>query len=311
MTIVNRLEILDEKIKTESVIFHKFMLKYPRNNTFPFCMVEGEDDEKYYSLRVKLTCSNNDPIFIPCNGKKGVLETYNLIKRHEKYNNGKILFFIDRDFDDLVDEDSIYETPYYSIENFYTTDDSIVKICRSVFNIDESEDDYKTFFTIFKERQLEFHEATKLLNAWLICQRDLHRQGVMPRLDLRSFKLREFLSIKLDSVEMNYDLAKIEDKFSGAYKINQETIDEKLHSLRACSPQEVFRGKFELEFLCKMLELLQTDICNRTPQFFQKRRRVSLNLYDAIAQFSSFAYTPQSLINYITLVWQKEISIAN
>lgn len=301
--IINRIDILEEK-KTEQVVgYHRFMLKFPKNKDKPFCIVEGED-EKYYSIRVKLICDNIEPIFISCNGKQGVLDTFSLIEMKVEYKEGKVFYFVDKDFDSLQLNSKIYVTPCYSVENFYTTPDAVAGIARNIFGFDIDEPDYNSFFSIFFARQSEFHFATRLFNAWIACQSNEIRIGRNSRLNLNSVKIREMITITLDQVYQEYDLDRIESLFPNASKISQEQIDQRILMFEDINPQQTFRGKYELQFLCKMIELFQEDIGKREPCYFKNRKKVSLLFYDVLSQFSAFATTPDSLVSYVNAYWR-------
>ncbi|PGN64603.1 hypothetical protein CN961_03540 [Bacillus thuringiensis] len=292
--------------KTEKVVGrHRFMVKFPKNKDAPFCIVEGED-EKYYELRVKMRCDNIEPICIPCGGKKKVIDTYKWITKKTEYSKGKIMYFIDRDFDELYNDSLIYETPYYSIENFYTTDEAISKIFRNTFKFDEFGDHYRIAMDLFKKRQKEFHDSTKLFNAWIMCQRDISATQGKSRLNLADVSIENYVSINLNSVTAKYTIETIQDKFPEAHEVSAEELNNKLQELEGCVYQETFRGKFETQFLRKFLELLQTDVCSKEPKHFPSKIKVSLNMYDLVAQFSNYATTPNCLIDYIDNIWSPE-----
>lgn len=295
----SRKEFMDQK-KTESLVgFHKFMLKFPRNNNLPICFVEGED-EKYYSLRVKMNCDNHEPIFISCGGKAGVINIYVKISEKSEYSKGKIFYFIDRDFDPLVNNPKIYETSCYSVENFYTTNEAISNITRNIFKIDESDADYNLFCSLIQARHREFHNATLLLNAWIMCQREVIEKS---RINLKTIKLNDLLKITLDRVEQTYGLHDIENLFPQAQKISAEVLDNKMKEIDNSSFQSVFRGKFELYFLAKILEIMQEELGRKTNSIFLKKKKVKLNFYDILSQFSTFASTPIELYSYIRKTW--------
>ncbi|MGQ7776803.1 DUF4435 domain-containing protein [Bacillus sp. WC2507] len=300
--VVDRLELMRGK-KVENVVGkHRIMSKFFKNKTSPFCIVEGED-EKYYKIRVKMGCSNKEPIFIPCGGKRKVLETYEWIKSKSEYKEGKFMFFVDRDFDELQNNHSIYETPFHSVENFYTTEDSLKNILRSTFKLDEDTGNYVFALKLYKKRQSEFHESIKLLNAWIMCQNDLAKQGKISKLNLKNVKIEDYVSIKMSAVLPKYTLEIFDVKFPHAHKVTNEDIKKKLNQIEGSNYQQLFRGKFEIQFLRKFLDLIREDLCKPTPQHFPEKKKVNLNVYDVVAQFSSDATTTDCLYNYINRIW--------
>lgn len=88
---------------------------------------------------------------------------------------------MDRDFDSLINNSLIYETPYYSIENFYTGNEAVSNILRNQFKLDDADEDYQIAMDLFKRRQKEFHASTRYFNAWIMLQRELSSEGIMSR----------------------------------------------------------------------------------------------------------------------------------
>ncbi|PGE68216.1 DUF4435 domain-containing protein [Bacillus toyonensis] len=294
------------KKRSEKVVgILRFMKLYPKNESSPFCVVEGED-AKYYKLRVKIKCNNIQPIFIQCNGKDKVIETYKWIKSKPEYDEGKIMYFVDKDFDESYGNPLIYETPFHSIENFYTTEEAVANILRDTFTFDDMDEHFNIAMNLFRKCQEEFHESIKLLNVWLMCQADANRKEQVSTLNLRNVKIDDFVSMSLDSVTSKYNLETLVDKFPDAIIINQDIIGKLLEEIDGENYQEIFRGKFEIQFLVKFLNLIRQDVGKKKPMYFPKRVGVNLAIYDVIDQFSKDASTPDCLCNYLDHIWLGE-----
>ena len=165
-------EIRDAR-KKSSVIFAKFCQNKDSYDQGIFCFFEGED-KKYYEQRIEeYTGITHKNIFgYDCGGKHGVLKVRKLISEKGEYDTVKKAYFIDRDYfsTDLKDVDT-YETPCYSVENFYTSETAFEKILIRAFGINAYDEDFKRCVNDYKERQKEFHQKIVLINAWLKCQR--------------------------------------------------------------------------------------------------------------------------------------------
>lgn len=297
----NRVDEMEKKARLIAG-YHKFLQKYSKYEEAPICFVEGED-EKYYQLRVKLICDNYEPLFIVCGNKDGVLNTHELINIRGQFTKYKLFFFIDSDFDEKVAKQMIYETPCYSIENFYTSREVVAKIIKSEFKFEEDDIDFSNAMQLYSNRQSEFHEAISLLNAWIACQRDVARKGIITRLNLSGLKIKDFVTIELDKINMNYDLESIESKFSNAYKLPSDEVRIKLEEHNYANKQIIFRGKYELEFMKKFLQKVKDDVTSKQPVYFSKKRSISINIQDAISQFSMYAETSNCLYDYIKQQW--------
>lgn len=220
------------KLKEEPVGYHRFMLKYKKSKRDPICLVEGEDS-KYYRVRIKSICDGKEPSFVICGGKKGVIETYESIKGVTEYNNCKLMVFVDKDFDDPLNNTDIYETPCYSIENLYTTIGAFKSILTDELKIDEDsdKDDYSTCIELFVRNQFSFHSAATELNAWIACQRDLSRSGIASRLNLNNKEnelMDRFFNVGVDQTSKVYSIRDIENIFPQARKISEGLLNDGL-----------------------------------------------------------------------------------
>lgn len=103
-----------------SVAYNEFILYTEQNKNGLFCFFEGKDNA-YYIPKVKNFTDKYH--IIPCGGREKVLEVYQLITIHSEYDKYKKAFFIDRDFNQALPPQNppIFETPCYSIENFYVS----------------------------------------------------------------------------------------------------------------------------------------------------------------------------------------------
>lgn len=301
-----------ERLNQEPVGFHRFILKYKKSKRAPYCLIEGEDS-KYYRIRIKSICDGIEPIFIVCGGKRGVVDTHSLITKVKEYKQCKLLAFVDRDFDSPITAKDIYETPCYSIENFYTTLSTFKSILTDEFKLDEDIDkeDYLTCIDLFCNNQSTFHDASTELNAWIACQRDLSRSGHVSRLNLNS-KENELMdrcfNFKLDQVVGLYSIEIVEEIFSQATKISSQSLYNKIFELNALNKQMHFRGKYELVFIKNFLKRLVNELNSRNSTYFKKKRKISFQISDSniLSQLSQYADTPNCLIDYVRSIWNNE-----
>lgn len=141
-----------------------------------FCFVEGHD-MSYYSIRVNLISGKNSS-FIDSKGKKGVLEVYQLLKTMHEYDKYKKLYFVDRDYDNNAQNDDIYITPGYSVENFYGTIDCYKNLIQGTYHIYEDNPKYQLCIELYNKNLQEFLDATSLFCAWYKCTKSKVRHEV-------------------------------------------------------------------------------------------------------------------------------------
>lgn len=305
----SRLAEMREKREEAVVGFRKFLLLYPECKGRPVCFVEGED-AKYYSIRIKQNCDNTTPVFIVCNGKKGVIEAIEKIKDLQKYQDLKLFAFVDSDFDDAINKPYIYETPCYSIENFYTSHVALSEILFHEFKLDpiDDMDDFSLCMKLYVARQQEFHDAISLLNAWIACQ--TQNGAVSSQLNLKNNDkkvMKNFIDIRLDQVTKNYEYDTIIDTFSHAEIIPLEEVLKMEGELMLDTPQKVYRGKYEIEFLRIFIEKLKLEFV-KDLNLVSNKKKVDLLLTptNIISQLSQYADTPNCLIDYLSRVWDGE-----
>ncbi|MBR3920261.1 MAG: DUF4435 domain-containing protein [Clostridia bacterium] len=218
----------------------------------------------------------------------------------------------------IIDSHSAY--PYYEkSKNEIVFDTHFLDILRVVTAIMISEDenasideladacsaDYflcKDEITDYCNRQREFHQCTEFLNTWLCCQRaeeDIKQQKAVVLKDFRVAKLFSEISIvKVESKEtIDEDILK--SYFPKAYDINEEQIDKVSEAWSSKKAQQVYRGKFEMEFLRKILESLIAE--NKAHTYFSEVYNcVHINPgSNMLSSLSAYADTPICLIAFL------------
>ncbi|PZV26257.1 MAG: hypothetical protein DCF12_10725 [Snowella sp.] len=285
-----------------TVAFTLFTRKYKSNKSALFCFFEGEDS-KYYGIRITLITKTKEKFYFCCGNKSEVLKIYFLISQKEQFLKAKTAYFIDRDFDpsisnSLTIEDSkkIYETPCYSIENFYTSTSCIKEVLRSEFYLDETDQDFENCLNLYQKLQNEFHLHIGQINAYIACLKEAKE-----KLNLDGFDIGKFIKFNLKEITANYNIEALENKFCPKVPLSQYAIQKKLDELKDQGCQKSFRGKFEVEFLRKILAKLQEKANKGEEAYFSKKINVSLNIGQKtiLSDLSQYADTPSCLHQYL------------
>lgn len=286
------------------VVFAKFCQNKDRYDRAFFCFFEGED-VKYYEPRVEeyTGIAYDNIISFNCGGKSGVLKVRNMIKEKNVYHNVKKAFFIDRDyFETDIKDEELYETPCYAVENFYTSRTAFEKVLKRAFGINVYEEDFIRCVKDFEQAQEQFHINVTELNAWLKCQRRIELCNGRRELELTNFKVSKYFEqISIDKVKIKnaLDVHNLYTIFPEANEISKEEMIEAIENMKMCNQQQDFRGKFELEFLKKIVDDLRTK--NKEGKYFQEHRecvRLDPNV-DSLLQLSQCADTPESLKKFL------------
>ena len=136
---MSSVKTLRESRGKAQAVFMKFTRLYKQDPSALYCFFEGENS-KYYGVRIKNIIRPEKDFYFSCSGKDGVLGIHKMLSARKSYANVKAAYFIDRDFDESIRErglNEIYETPCYSIENFYTSVQCFSEVLRSEFNLRE------------------------------------------------------------------------------------------------------------------------------------------------------------------------------
>lgn len=304
---MSRVELLRQARVSYAVKFREFIVLFSRCKTSNaiICFFE-EEDSKYYGIRIRIKMPEYEIKTIQCGGKQNVIKLCELIKGHEEYKKARVGFFIDRDFDDPIKgylSKYIYETPCYSIENLYTTSDSVSRILREEFNICEVSDDdtiLEECINLYNNIQSKYHEAIEELNIWIMYQIEYYKSNPVNRINLNNVRFDRLVTINIDSVIKKYEISKIKEMFPESIDITGEKIAERLSYIDKSQRGRIFRGKYEIEFLRKFLTLLKKDRNNSKPIFFKKKTRVKISLSreNIIGELSQYADTPECLLQY-------------
>lgn len=294
------LEELKKGLNKSQVAYQEFILHLSQNKNGLFCFFEGKDSP-YYSLRIKRFTENYHPI--KCGGKDKVLDVYRLISKHSEYQKYNKAFFIDRDFDNSLKNPDIFETPCYSIENFYTSANTFKDILKNSFGLSEVSETYQTCLMLYTQRQQEFHQATIFFNAWYACL--IHLRNTINKeagATLDDKLPKNFIKFSLSSITANYTFQSIQDAFPNALEVSQESLNEKLIELFDCEQHKMFRGKYEMQFVVTIIDLILQD-SNNQKNYVKEKIKFSfsskLSNEQAIELFSNYAETPDCLITYL------------
>ncbi|MDR1244546.1 MAG: DUF4435 domain-containing protein [Endomicrobium sp.] len=303
---------IDELRKSKDkpqVAFLEFALSTGTHQNHLFCFFEGKDNV-YYVPRIKRF--TNDYYIIKCGNKDAVLSVYAIIVNKPEYGKYKLGFFIDRDFDKSIGPKipPIFETPCYSIENLYVSLNVFKDILINEFHLSKITDKqlFDDLLNLYEMRQKEFHSAILLLNAWYSCLIDKKNQEEIETVvSFNDLNLNEFIRINLHNVTQNYDICSLKDKFPNAIEIDEATLNQKIELFESVEQHKVFRGKYEMDFLLKIIKEILLD-SYKTKSVIKEKFRFSfgdgssLNQEQLLNIFEAYAETPQILTDYMEIV---------
>ncbi|HRD82475.1 MAG TPA: DUF4435 domain-containing protein [Saprospiraceae bacterium] len=304
MTYVEQLRKSRDKAQ---VAFHEFALSTRKCSNHLFCFFEGKDNS-YYVPRIKRYTPHYQIVI--CGNRDSVLKVHALISNRSEYNIYKKAFFIDRDFNEPHGPSypPVFETPCYSLENLYVSVDVFKEILINEFHLSEFSDNniIEVCISLYQERQNEFHDAVCLFNAWYACLIKIRSStGKTTGVNLDEKLPKGFIDITLQSVTCHYNLDVIKKTFPEATEVEQEVLNNKVSEFNNCERRKVFRGKYEMQFLIKFIQLLLQDNNSQKSVIKSKINYAfgdNLSNQQAINIFEGYAETPESLIAYLQTV---------
>lgn len=289
-------DLLSKSQTTMTVALHKYYLLKVQKEDELFCFVEGIDDSYYYYPRIK-NHSNHKAHFISCGNKRNVININNKLLNID-FDKNKLAFFIDHDFDKQLNNDTIFETPCYSIENLYCTEEVFCDILKTEFNLTEIDNQYKKILEKFKKNQRTFHGAILCLNAWYAT---IKSKTSEIKFCLGTNIPKELINIKIDNIEKKYDLEMLLATYpTDDIIIHKHEILGTSKTLIKMNPTYSFRGKYEIDYVCTFLQEIIEDANNKSKQTMLKSKtkfRIDKSL--VLSHLSQYAETPESLILYI------------
>lgn len=314
------LTYMKEQVKeTYNATFMEFVNEYPNDNFDYFCFLEGADDEKYYQMRLNIYLNNREIRYYDSKGKKNVLELYKKLKKDKSYEELKLLFFIDKDYDFYLEKNSqpsLYVTPCYSIENLYSNLNVFERILSAEFHLGKGTQLFIEYKKTMERMLAEFNNQIIEFNS-LGYTKSIEKIS-NDTLSLSDYETKHLLKIHDDKIVRH---EKYEEKINEIYELiqmNKTTIRENMENLSNRNDFiNDFRGKNQLDIFIKIIGVLQqkenTRIKKHNQKILEENRlknesetkgvtlsSVNLNITkNRISELSHYADTPESLIEFL------------
>jgi hypothetical protein len=301
------MSLIDEirKKKEDYVVgYMEFAQNYFSDSGIIYCFYEAKNDRIYYNgvIRTSFTGIRIDGFV--CKNKEGVLKVYDIIKaQNEKYDGLKSGFFVDRDFDPLINNEEIYETSWHSIENYYADIKCLENTFTDIFGLNTHEDLRKAK-EIYQDLQNKFHLKVLPVNAWISCHTDSWRNNIQVTVNFDDlFKLdNSIVDETLSSINCeDYDYDKLCKLFKTTIAVEHDNFLAKIEDFKNKEYHKLFRGKFEMRFLISFLNNFSKLLNSEKSEVFSKRYKYNRQFTadDTYLLLNSYAFRPECLLNYI------------
>lgn len=290
--------LLAQANASTAVAVHKFVLIPNKSSDKLYCFFEGKDTH-YYSARIQnYFMKEYEPII--CGNKAQVLHTYSYFLKTKSYNKYSKAYFVDSDFDERLNNNDIYETPCYSIENLYVNEYAIKQILKAEFFLTSGDKSFADAIKTFKDNLNKFNASVLLFNGWYY---SLKKKKVKEMLKTTNVSLNDklpknLITFEINSISSNYDLDKINTIFPEALIVTEGEVLSCVECLSKEDLSHRLRGKYQIQFLKKILNHFIED-CNIHGSIFKSKTKFSLNEANLMSQLSQYALTPDCLIEYL------------
>jgi hypothetical protein len=303
----DRVAMMKQERSSVSVHFQTFIRK-ASDRSLTICLLEGED-AKYLGIRLDITSTPFPWHAIDCSGKKNVLALYKIITNHQIYKNSLIAGFVDLDFDEPLENefkaDKIYETPCYSIENLYCTNECLSKVFSAEFKFNNNIENINLIDQVldnFRMMQNKFHQVMRPVNVWVKAHRKKECSEGFKSLNLHNVNLDKIVKIENGGVVVSkVSTESIPSLFSDCYQLSQNELEASELELPTTDCHMHFRGKYELEFVRQYLSSIKVECDKPTSEFYNPKCAVKLSLSKGnfISELSQYASTPDCLKAFI------------
>ena len=266
-----------------------------------FLFFEGKDDFKYYWCRLSPFVGEQNYETYICRSKENVLRLHDMIHFQTKpRDNEKICYFVDNDYEkSRLENQDVYVTPTYSIENLYISDSAIKNILKGEWGlsgemVESDKEDLEIAFNYLKEKREEIINSIIYANAWYSLQCNKSKDSLQPP---KLSAIKEYKTIK--DVK---DKTTLEGLVPNSIEVSEDEIEAEIAYLKQ-NPEEKIRGKYFEQTMPKYFtKVFQDSNKKNNREMFSKRRRVNINVGEdnMVSVLSQYADSPSNLIAYIT-----------
>lgn len=277
------LKYLKSAAKSNTSVKTKFFQQYNTNDNALHVFYEGNDDPSFYSNFFE----NRNKVkiyYYQAENKKGVYYIHSQIN-WLAYNKNRSLFFVDKDFSDILGETynndtNIFITKYYSIENYLICKQLFTRVLRDILHIDDDKfinQCYKDFDKNLKTFSIQIQP----LIAWII-----YHRSIGSSLQLNNFKISDIFYFD-NNLKIN------KNRFCKGKKMQEYILDKtKLthtdecwkgilsyyRQLKNTSHHKIYlRGKYEVWFLISYINKL-VEIINDKKTKGETKIKLQFNL---------------------------------
>lgn len=306
---MNTVDSLREARDGNTVPLALFYSEYKNDENTCYGFVEGKDDPSYYRNIIQHKIGPKYSIILyPAGGKKKVKYIYD--KLHENARSiSKVVYFMDRDLSDLVDDDNIikdetvYITDQYSIENDFLNENTLEYAAQDLLGFSKMTKNEKAQIKNLYKKQFElFKDAMiPIMTHIIIWKRRSIKNATYNNLKIEKlFEVKDGNLINKKSTEENIKVLYTQSKVV-CFEIENNERENILREIQSKNIScNIIRGKFLAEFFVMFCNSLYEDYKKIGINKTNNGRRLSIR--DIMETIAPRARSPESLDHFIDSV---------
>lgn len=263
-----------------------------------YSFVEGKDECDFYIHRVAMSGTGDNSLAIPYGNKDNVINTKQYIDVMPIYDDCKLLYFVDRDYDSVKNIKArslgIFVTDGYSVENYYCSDQFIRNFAVIIANESDAEIQ-ESLVKLFTEWRENLVIATKPFCAWLRAAYNRPMSKNAKDKHKKSFPSKYAEISSSGIVPKQYDYQILNSDYGLERPVTDTEFEE---SMEAINGIEDIRGKFVIQCVESFIEHVRINI-GRKDSILKKEFSFPLNRKTILARLSKCADTSESIVFYI------------
>lgn len=306
---MNMLEILEQAVEDEPGLYHEFLLSYKSTRKCIYGFVEGKTDPSYYTVKINehLPCEWEAELW-PAGSRKEVLKLHQCFP-WSRFAKRQILFFVDKDFTDFtnaynINDENIYQTDFYSIENNLVTGALFKEILQDVLGLETLRGkEMRKVVNMFSLELKKFHKVMLVISSHLITWKS---RGLKPCANNLNMKdIFAFKSGKLMQIHRQNGYSTVVAYLCQKLGLNRRSMMKELKEVQVAlksesTPKKYTRGKFEAWFFVNFCKHIHENICHfsgkvRSPP----KTHINLSLKNFVSIVGPRSRTPDSLHEFL------------
>ncbi|KAA6314669.1 hypothetical protein EZS27_034750 [termite gut metagenome] len=301
------IDIHKQALDSSQIVLHEFKSRYNRNSNIIYGFVEGKEDPCFYRGFIENNIPSSWKVEIwPSGSKSNVYLIYSKLD-WKYFNRNQVLFFVDRDLSDFVNEEkyikakNIYITDNYSIENDIVTKNTCDRILREICGFHELKYDESDAILNLFESQLDIFQTTLIP----IMSSIIHWRKNNIKASLNNIQMKHIFTIKegVISVENHHkDNIIYAHERCNITSINESAINIISDAFNRNNNHKKFtRGKYLLWFLIEFCISIHRDYTSIKAISITTQPKMTVNLSQSngIVQIAPRCKIPSSLKQFL------------